>query len=109
MTDYAIRLIPLDLANTWHAARGRWSISKDMSRFTYLGYPREDDPIQDGLCLSDHRITDGIFEAEVMVNEVVPSGTNAHLVFRYHDTELYSFAGLGGWDYKFGNSAKLAL
>ena len=101
MTAEQSRLIPLELEGTWRIARGSWQISRDQAKLSYRGYPREDDPNQDGLCLSDHRITDGIFEAEVMVNEVVPAGTNAHLVYRYQDSELYSFAGLGGWEFKY--------
>ncbi len=101
MASDETRVTPLELKGNWQIARGNWQVSKDENKFTYLGYLREDDPNQDGFCLSNHRITDGIFEAEIMVNEVVPGGTNAHLIYRYHDPELYSFAGLGGWEYKY--------
>jgi hypothetical protein len=100
MTEETSRLILLDLKNTWQIARGKWQISKDMNHFNYLDSSNED-ANPDGLCLSDIRITDGIFEADMMVNEVVPNETNAHLVFRYNDSEFYWFAGLGGWELKF--------
>lgn len=101
MTPPETKIIPLELNGTWRITRGKWQISSDETEFTYLGYPREDDPNQDGFCLSDHLITDGVFQAELKVDEIVPSGTNAHLIYRYHDPELYSFAGLGGWESKY--------
>lgn len=94
-------LVPLNLTGTWQIARGRWAISADEQEFDCDGYDALDDANKDALCLSDIRIANGVMSAEIMVDEVVPQGTNAHLLFRYSDSELYSFAGLGGWDFKF--------
>lgn len=94
-------LIRLGLDGTWQIAYGPWMISEDETEFVLSGWPEE--PFnRDALCLSDVRMADGIFAAEIKVDQIIEGGLDAHLVFRFSSTERYMFAGLGGWEYKYG-------
>jgi len=94
-------LIPVELVNTWRCLEGKWEVSDDGKEFSFNGYKEDKDRSKDALYLNDISLVDGALEAEINVQEVVPHGTNAHLVFRFQDPENYLFAGLGGWDHKF--------
>lgn len=94
-------LSPMELAHTWWQLERNWRVSADGTEFTFNGYGEDKDLSRDALYMSDTVLADGVLEAEIMVEQVVPHGTNAHLVFRFQDPENYLFAGLGGWDHKF--------
>jgi hypothetical protein len=97
-TDKALEPVRLD--GTWSKLDGNWKQSRTAPKVTCGGYLQDADRSRDALYLSAVEIRDGVVEAEVSVPDVVPHGTNAHLVFRFQDPQNYLFAGLGGWEFQ---------
>jgi len=97
-------LVEVPLENTWHHIDGDWDLTPDGTQFSFRGHQEDsggENRSRDALCVSDVRIADGMLQAQVMVEEVVPRGTCAQLMFRYQEPQTYLMAGLGGWEYEF--------